>query len=152
MTPTCQAYFPTTPCTPKATLWECEELALRNVLEDGKLNLCLRNLVDYKTYELETAGRGGAGAAAAGGAATEITGEQRDTMDKFEKGLGMVLRNAWRVTEPPRFSLASRLHERHTLAMVPPPPCLVHLSNISWPDVCTRSSASKPPLEQLTDN
>ena len=34
-----------------ATLWECEEIALRFVLEDGKLNLCLRNMVDYKSFE-----------------------------------------------------------------------------------------------------
>ena len=25
-----------------STLWECEELALRYLLEDGKMNLCLR--------------------------------------------------------------------------------------------------------------
>jgi len=31
-----------------ATLWETEEAALRYVLEDGKLNLCLRNMVDFK--------------------------------------------------------------------------------------------------------
>ena len=28
-----------------ATLWVCDEVALRFLLEDGKLNLCLRNLV-----------------------------------------------------------------------------------------------------------
>ena len=31
--------------SPQASLWECEEQVLRHMLEDGKLNLCLRNLV-----------------------------------------------------------------------------------------------------------
>lgn len=31
-----------------ATLWETEEQALRFLLEDGKLNLCLRNLIEFK--------------------------------------------------------------------------------------------------------
>jgi hypothetical protein len=31
-----------------ATLWETEEQALRYLLEDGKLNLCLRNMISYK--------------------------------------------------------------------------------------------------------
>ena len=31
-----------------STLWETEEQALRFMLEDGKLNLCLRSLVDFK--------------------------------------------------------------------------------------------------------
>jgi hypothetical protein len=37
-----------------ATLWETEEQALRFVLEDGKLNLCLRLLIDFKTKQIET--------------------------------------------------------------------------------------------------
>jgi hypothetical protein len=38
------------PSTKKdATLWETEEQALRFLLEDGKLNLCLRNLIEFKT-------------------------------------------------------------------------------------------------------
>ena len=34
-----------------ATLWETEEQALRYLLEDGKLNLCLRNMVEFKTHQ-----------------------------------------------------------------------------------------------------
>ena len=36
-----------------ATLWETEEQALRYVLEDGKLNLCLRILATFKTAQVE---------------------------------------------------------------------------------------------------
>ncbi len=37
-----------------ATLWETEEQALRFVLEDGKLNLCLRILIEFKAKQIET--------------------------------------------------------------------------------------------------
>lgn len=36
-----------------ATLWETEEQALRFLLEDGKLNLCLRILVEFKSKQSE---------------------------------------------------------------------------------------------------
>ena len=36
-----------------ATLWECDEIALRFLLEDGKLNLCLRNLINFKNKQRE---------------------------------------------------------------------------------------------------
>ena len=45
-----------------ATIWECEEQALRFVMEDGKLNLCLRLMVDFKAYERERLQPGGGGA------------------------------------------------------------------------------------------
>lgn len=67
-----------------ATLWETEEQALRFLLEDGKLNLCLRNLVDYKREQRISQ--------------LEGSGSILDNIaqcDKFEKGLGVVLRNAW---------------------------------------------------------
>lgn len=66
------------------TLWECEELALRHVLEDGKLNLCLRNLVEYKRFARAAPGRPPA---------------DQQHMIKFEKGMGLILRNAWRHIE-----------------------------------------------------
>jgi hypothetical protein len=34
-----------------ATLWETEEQALRYLIEDGKLNLCLRNMIDFKQQQ-----------------------------------------------------------------------------------------------------
>lgn len=37
-----------------ATLWETEEQALRFLLEDGKLNLCVRILVDFKFTQIES--------------------------------------------------------------------------------------------------
>jgi hypothetical protein len=36
------------------TLWESEEQALRFLLEDGKLNLCLRNLIEFKQSQILT--------------------------------------------------------------------------------------------------
>lgn len=41
-----------------ATLWETEEQALRYLLEDGKLNLCLRSLVEFKKSQTEARKRG----------------------------------------------------------------------------------------------
>jgi hypothetical protein len=43
-----------------ATLWETEEQALRFIIEDGKLNLCLRLLVEFKSRQIEArrSGRG----------------------------------------------------------------------------------------------
>eukprot|EP00033_Pygsuia_biforma_P000586 GCRY01000693.1.p1 GENE.GCRY01000693.1~~GCRY01000693.1.p1 ORF type:complete len:316 (-),score=56.48 GCRY01000693.1:80-1027(-) len=37
----------------KSTLWEREELAVRFLLEEGKLNLCLRSLIDFKKFQKE---------------------------------------------------------------------------------------------------
>lgn len=67
-----------------ATLWETEEQALRYLLEDGKLNLCLRNMVAFKTHQRSQILSGEA-----------ISAEHRASGDDFEKGLGVVLRNAW---------------------------------------------------------
>ena len=35
------------------TLWETEEQALRFLLEDGKLNLCLRNMIEFKAEQIK---------------------------------------------------------------------------------------------------
>ena len=91
-----------------ATIWECEEQALRFIMEDGKLNLCLRLMVDFKDYERERpqmgAGAGaGAGAGTGASASTSTDGESKDgdaaagrrPVDQFELGLGLLLRNAW---------------------------------------------------------
>jgi hypothetical protein len=34
-----------------STLWETEEQAIRFLIEDGKLNLCLRCMIDFKEYQ-----------------------------------------------------------------------------------------------------
>lgn len=68
------------------TLWETEEMALRFLLEDGKLNLCLRNLTEYKQYQ-----RTAFQEAKARGEALELDPK----CDLFEAGVGVVLRNAW---------------------------------------------------------
>mmetsp|Transcript_15000 Transcript_15000/g.52220 ORF Transcript_15000/g.52220 Transcript_15000/m.52220 type:complete len:345 (-) Transcript_15000:1570-2604(-) len=101
-----------------ATLWECEELALRHILEEGKLNLCLRNLVEFRTYTRQADGvhrapstRGDAELAhrdaelarrdddddGSGDAKLEESPMMR--LDKFERGMGSLLRNAWQHVE-----------------------------------------------------
>ena len=40
------------PAKENSTLWETEEQAIRYLIEDGKLNLCLRIMIDYKSYQL----------------------------------------------------------------------------------------------------
>lgn len=85
-----------------ATLWECEEVALRYVMEDGKLNLCLRNIVEFWAF-LRDADVRSAALAAAPPAYAPSRGEakggdeswQREKLDVFEKGMGVMLRNAW---------------------------------------------------------
>ena len=52
--------------------------------EDGKLNLCLRNLVDFKLHQRRARILGS-------GPVFDFAKE----CDKFERGLGVVLRNAW---------------------------------------------------------
>lgn len=66
-----------------ATLWDCEELALRYVLEDGKLNLCLRLLEDYVSFITRPA------------SGAPITAEDVRRLRLFEKGIGGLLANAW---------------------------------------------------------
>ena len=70
------------------TLWETEEQALRYLMEDGKLNLCLRNLVDFKVHQRRAKAIGG-------GPVFDFATE----CDKFERGLGVVLNNAWKHVE-----------------------------------------------------
>ncbi|KAF1330332.1 hypothetical protein FI667_g5034, partial [Globisporangium splendens] len=53
------------------------------LLEDGKLNLCLRNLVDYNEYLKRMIERG------------PVKESTMETMQKFERGMGLTLENAW---------------------------------------------------------
>ena len=67
-----------------ATLWECEEMVLRFLLEDGKLNLVLRNLESTKAYQLEALqGK------------RDCTDQEKLMLAKYEVGAALVLRNAW---------------------------------------------------------
>lgn len=66
------------------TLWETEEQALRFLIEDGKLNVLLRSLVDFKAQIRRQ----------------RVTGLMqneylREKSDQFEKGMGVLLKNAW---------------------------------------------------------
>jgi len=71
-----------------ATLWETEEQALRFLMEDGKLNLCLRILIEFKTLQIDSRKEGR-------GPMIDFSAE----CDKFEKGLGIIMRNAWQHVE-----------------------------------------------------
>lgn len=106
-----------------ATLWETEEQALRYLLEDGKLNLCLRSLVEFKKSQTESriCGKGPMVSVftctlftvsvsvrfiftvLTSSAFTHLnTYHQIDFVaecDKFEKGLGSIFRNAWQHVE-----------------------------------------------------
>mmetsp|Transcript_4239 Transcript_4239/g.6950 ORF Transcript_4239/g.6950 Transcript_4239/m.6950 type:complete len:315 (+) Transcript_4239:78-1022(+) len=71
-----------------ATLWETEEQALRFLLEDGKLNLCLRSMIEFKEAQIKARQLG--------------HGPMIDYVqncDKFEKGIGAIFRNAWQHVE-----------------------------------------------------
>ncbi len=72
------------------TLWETEEQALRFILEDGKLNICLRNMIEYKDHQqlrrIKKADEG---------VIEEISPEVAVKCENFEKGLGAVLYHCW---------------------------------------------------------
>ncbi len=68
-----------------ATLWETDEQALRFLLEDGKLNFSLRSMVEYKDKQRKSISGGREGPLFI----------HRAECEKFEFGLGVVLRNAW---------------------------------------------------------
>lgn len=67
-----------------ATLWDCDELALRFLLEDGKLNLVLRNLIAYKQLQYEMIQEGKA-----------PKNEYKLAARKFEIGTGVTIKHAW---------------------------------------------------------
>lgn len=86
------------------TLWEGEEVALRFMLEDGKLNLCLRMLDDYSRCALLGHDTGlaadlGMGAVlASGNTAVPLSVTSRDALEaceKFEVGVCKTLHNVW---------------------------------------------------------
>ena len=67
-----------------ATLWDCDELALRFLLEDGKLNLVLRNLIAFKTLQFDMLEQGKA-----------PKEDFKVAALKFEIGTGITLKHAW---------------------------------------------------------
>eukprot|EP00505_MAST-04D_sp_SCG-Rhode-Island_P002180 Stramenopile-MAST_4_protein_2180 len=67
-----------------ATLWECDELALRFLLEDGKLNLCLRNLIAFKEQQRKMRRE-----------RKSVTMTIAEAMKDFEVGSGIMLKHAW---------------------------------------------------------
>ncbi|CAN0418390.1 unnamed protein product [Pylaiella littoralis] len=73
------------------TLWEGEasfsEMALRYILEDGKLNVCLRNLEEWRKLHRQRCNDGADHA--------DEEPSVVESLDAFEKGMGTILRNAW---------------------------------------------------------
>ena len=69
-------------------MWEGDELALRYVMEEGKLNLCLRTLVAFRSSYGDKAD-----------SECKDCGDPRSyrtqKLDAFEIGMGGLLRNAW---------------------------------------------------------
>lgn len=65
-----------------ATLWETEEQAVRYILEDGKLNVCLRSLIEFKDYIREYPD----------GPDVLLNA---DASMRFECAMGTLLYNAW---------------------------------------------------------
>lgn len=69
----------------EATLWETEEQAVRFILEDAKLNLLLRSMVEYKEYQRRKSS-----------SLEGLDDKSRiKECDDFEIGLGGVLRACW---------------------------------------------------------
>lgn len=73
------------------TIWEGEELALRYLMEDGKLTVCLRNLVEFRVYIRERC--------LLLKSESKEGDEDSRMLDNFEKGMGVLLRNAWQHVE-----------------------------------------------------
>ena len=67
-----------------ATLWDCDERALRFLLEDGKINLCLRNLIEFKEAQRKMRRE-----------KKMVPVQLHESMVDFEKGSGLTLKNAW---------------------------------------------------------
>jgi hypothetical protein len=65
-----------------ATLWETEEQAVRFILEDGKLNVCLRSLIEFKDYIRENPD----------GPDVMLN---TDACMRYECAMGTLLYNAW---------------------------------------------------------
>ena len=129
-----------------ATLWECEEVALRYILEDGKLNLyvwdsyayhlllnvhmnrCLRLLVDYQEY-LERVERRQTIISVSHSsvtAAETIMVMQRqpsgkELLDQFETGISLTLKNAWLHVEAMQVSHSTLLQLKNFEAKLPCP-------------------------------
>mmetsp|Transcript_20590 Transcript_20590/g.55516 ORF Transcript_20590/g.55516 Transcript_20590/m.55516 type:complete len:329 (-) Transcript_20590:307-1293(-) len=82
-----------------ATLWEGEELTVRFLLEEGKLNLCLRLMHDFKKYQ-RTQNEGGQATAAAATAAEMDAATLQQRALVFEQALSVLLKCAFEHVEP----------------------------------------------------
>lgn len=92
-----------------ATLWETKEQALRFLIEDGKLNVCLNNMVEFKKFQLNARRDPSSSSSSTApppsfeaGAKYGLTPSQSvssdirtEKSDRFEKCLGIILKNVW---------------------------------------------------------
>lgn len=93
----------------ETTLWECDELALRYILEDGKLNLCLRLLVNVQIYYRENQ--------------DHLKPASLKLLSTCERGLGITLKNAWYHPEALQTTdLNTVLNYIHDVLKTPVPP------------------------------
>lgn len=103
----------------------------RYLLEDGKLNLCLRNLVDYNDYLKRMIERGPIKVRLRYFTDTELLrlmahslaqDSTMELMQKFERGMGLTLKNAWLHAEAVqvrfRFSAPCALAHTHDAPVV----------------------------------
>ena len=81
-----------------STLWEEDEVVVRFILEEGKLNMCLRVLQEYKAL-VRPAGAFGAAAGAAAGTLGIPEGEVGSKMCIFEESIGLLLHCAMKSVE-----------------------------------------------------
>ena len=85
------------------TLWDRDELAVRFLMEEGKLNLCLRLLSDYQEFVqrpgLEDIIRGATIMDPKGEGAAMSEPAKRTTLDDFEFYMGLLLSCALRAPE-----------------------------------------------------
>jgi len=82
-----------------STLWENDELTVRFLLEEGKLNLCLRLMANYYQTLQERGPMAGWLGSAAANLRLSGPGELEDKLLHFEQSLGQVLRCAYEHVE-----------------------------------------------------
>jgi len=70
------------------SLWDSEEVALRYILEDEKLNLCLRLVHEAKNFQHQVLEH-----------ETTLSDDDDRLLKTFEQGLGSILRRCWGYVE-----------------------------------------------------
>jgi len=69
------------------SIWERDELCVRYIIEEGKINMLMRSMNDFKTHQYQK------------GAEKVFQDEKRVSMKVFEQSLGILLRSAFGAVE-----------------------------------------------------